>query len=543
VGWFTTLYPVLLEMEQGALDIGSQVKSIKEQLGKLPDKGLSYGVLKYLHKDQSVREHLEGECWDVVFNYLGQTDNVTGRKGWLKEAEEDTGEPISEANIRREKLEIVGIITGGRLRLSWGYSKKQYESATISAIAVEYTTHLQQIIAHCVQKAAAGISEYTPSDYGMGNELTCHELDKLLKEYAPEGNATVPKITGIYRLSGVQMGILFHRLYDSNSSAYIVQMSCDIKDLEVAVFIKSWEYLIRRHSILRTGFHYEGLRVPVQCVYESVNFYVQQLDYRFMEEKGQAVAVTEYLKQDQVRPFSFREVPLMRLSLLRIGDRDYKMVWTFHHILLDGWSVPVLMEEFLGIYEKLIKGNTVTYEAADNYDDYIKYLEQRNKKGEEQYWRTYLSGVSTATFLPMVEGGFGERTKGVGKYGSELLVMNDAYLKLVKDYVNRHQITINTLMQGVWGYLLSRYADSEDVLYGVTVSGRPEELEGIEQRVGMYINTFPVRIKIDHGDEIGEWLAGIQRQQVLSRKYQYSSLSELSGKSGFVKPRLVIEGG
>jgi len=250
-----------------------------------------------------------------------------------------------------------------------------------------------------------------------------------------------------------------------------------------------------------------------------------------MDAAAQASALKEYEAADRARGFDFKSAPLMRLGLIRLEENRYRMLWTSHHLLFDGWSMSILMEEFLSTYELLLSGQAPAEKEEDRYEDYIRYLERRDRDAEEHYWRNYLGGISQGTLLPFVRM-TKERTKGRGKYGSLSLVLDEAATGRIQGYVQSHRLTLNTLMQGIWAMLLHKYTGNAEVVYGVVVSGRPDELPGIEQRIGMYINTLALKAVIDEQQETVNWLQGLQTDQVSSRQYQYAALQDVQGWTG-----------
>ena len=231
-------------------------------------------------------------------------------------------------------------------------------------------------------------------------------------------------IVSIYRLSGLQQGMLFHGLYD-NYGSYIEQFGCDLVGAKVEALLASWSAIIKRHSILRSAFYYDSFSVPVQCVYKDVTLPVEELDYRGMDEQAQQEALKDYQAADRAKGFDFKSAPLMRLGLIRLTGDRYRMLWTWHHLLFDGWSLPVLMEEFLSTYEQLAGGHAAPIVPEDRYEDYIRYLERRDKASEEQYWRGYLKDISQGTLLPFIRTTT-ERTKGKGNYASKSLRIDGA---------------------------------------------------------------------------------------------------------------------
>ena len=326
--------------------------------------------------------------------------------------------------------------------------------------------------------------------------------------------------------------MLFHSLYDDEGSGgYIEQFVCDLSGVNPGALKAGWSSVMSRHSILRSAFYYDRFSVPVQCVYRDVQLPVEELDYRSMDAAAQqAAAIKAYESADRAKGFDFKSAPLMRLGLLRLEEDSYRMVWTSHHILFDGWSLPVMMEEFLTTYDHLLSGQTIAESEEDRYEDYIRYLEQQDHDAAEHYWRHYLAGVSQGTLLPFIRTTT-ERTKGKGKYESLSLRLDEAATAGIQRYAQLHRLTVNTLMQGVWALLLHKYTGNREVLYGVVVSGRPAELPGVEQRVGMYINTLALKaVSVSTGNR--SWFQGLQADQVSSRQYQYTALQDVQGWTG-----------
>ena len=526
IGWFTSLYPCQLVMP-GLNSEADLIKSVKEQLRQLPDKGLGYGVLKYINKETS----LQGtEPWDIVFNYFGQLDNVVRESKWLSGAGESPGADRGNENIVNEKISVNSSVRAGELMLSWSYSCRHYDEATIRKLSGAYLSNLEKLIAHCMERQRTGEIFFTPSDYGLGSEITYEEMDRFLSE-PYNGKQRRDSIVGLYRLSGLQQGMLFHGLFDKGIGAYIVQFGCDLFGVNLQILERSWAHLMKRHSILRSAFYFNEFGVPVQCVYKEATLPLTVLDYRALSDEEQVASLKEFEEADRSKGFDFKAAPLMRLGLFQLGDDRYRMIWTSHHILFDGWSMSILMEEFLSTYELLRPGGEAVIIEEDRYEDYIRYLERNDKEQEEKYWRNYLRGIEQNTLLPFI-GTTAGRNKGLGDYASLSLLLDAVTTTKIQGYAQRHHLTINTIMQGVWAFLLHRYTGNKNIVYGIIVSGRPDDLPGVEQRVGMYINTLPLHSAIKEGQGIVEWLQGIQAEQVNSRQYQYTPLHVVQGWSG-----------
>ncbi|MEP7253816.1 MAG: amino acid adenylation domain-containing protein, partial [Ginsengibacter sp.] len=320
--------------------------------------------------------------------------------------------------------------------------------------------------------------------------------------------------------------MMFHTLYDGKVSAYKEQFECELVGADIEIFTKSWEQIVKRHSILRTAFYNDKFNIPVQCVYKEVALPMELLDYSAMPADEMNSALKEYKKTERERALDFKSAPLSRIAMIRLPNDRYKMIWTYHHIISDGWSMAVLMEEFLNTYELLSEGQSIEIKQADNYEDYIRYIESVDKNQEQAYWKNYLKNIESGTLLPFIDK-TSELTKGAGTYDSVYIKLDIEKARQVQNFVRDSHLTLNTLMQGVWSYLLHAYTGNDDVVYGVIVSGRPDDLSGIEHRVGMYINTLPLHTHFNSESEIKKWLTDLQNEQVLSRQYQYSSLSAI----------------
>jgi amino acid adenylation domain-containing protein/non-ribosomal peptide synthase protein (TIGR01720 family) len=523
VGWFTNLFPVLLEVATGE-PAGAALKSVKEHLRKITDKGLGYGVLKYINKVPSLQGN---NPWDIVFNYLGQSDNLKDEAGLFSGASESSGADAAPSFPVQEKLSVTGLVKQGELALDWNYSNKHFNVGSIAQLAANYLARLEQLIAHCV---AQSTPVFTPADYGLGEDITNEELDSFL-DAAWNGGTRRSHISGLYRLSGLQEGMLFHSLYAEEGGTYTEQMTVEFEGLQTAAFLKSWDLLLETHTILRTAFYYDQFSIPVQCVYDKVKLPVEILDYSQQSKEEQERLFRELEAADLRRGFNFSEAPLMRLILIRLKDQDYRMLWTSHHILLDGWSLPVLVEGLLTGYESFVTGNLPAPVQEDRYENYIRYLDRRDKEQPALYWKQYLQGLTAGTLLPFINATT-SRTKGVGVYSGKKLVLDAAFTQQLLRYAQRHHITTNTLMQGVWAYLLHTYTGQRNVAYGITVSGRPEDLAGTERGVGLYINTLPLHAEIDESKPVVAWLQQLQADQLQSREHQYNSLHDIQQWAG-----------
>ena len=336
------------------------------------------------------------------------------------------------------------------------------------------------------------------------------------------------EIEDFYPLSPMQEGMLFHSLYAPEVSAYINTFSNGLQGaVNVSAFQHAWQQVVNRHQALRSIFVKDGLKQPLQFVYRQVTLPWEVQDWRELSPAEQQQQLNDFLLADRARGFDLSKPPLMRFALLRLGDDHWQFIWTFHHILLDGWCLSLLLREVFGFYEAYTRGQKLQLPRPRPYRDYIGWLQRQDLGAAETYWRKRLQGISAPTTLD-----FGDkrqdRTNG---YGEQSRDISEQTSRAVESLARQQQVTVNTVIQGAWALLMSRYSGERDVLYGVTVSGRPAELAGVEQMVGLFINALPMRVEVESEAEVGNWLQRLQAEQAEMRQYEYSPLVQVQGWS------------
>ncbi|MBC1218684.1 amino acid adenylation domain-containing protein [Nostoc sp. UCD121] len=337
-------------------------------------------------------------------------------------------------------------------------------------------------------------------------------------------------IENIYELSPVQQGILFHNLYESESGAYFVQLSYGLRGmLNIAAFERAWERVVAHHSPLRTSFHWEGLDKPLQVVHKQVQLPLEQLDWRGINPDEQQEKFQAFLLSDRQQGFNLSNESLLRLTLICLDDQHYHFIWSSHHIILDGWSGALVFKDFVLLYEALCRGEEITLQSSDRFAGYIAWLQQQDLSQAEVFWRQTLQGVTAPTPLTNLE--VHSLSAQAEKYLEQRLKLSPATTTALKSWAKQHQLTLNTIVQGAWALLLSRYSGEDEVVYGVTVSGRPVDLPTAESMVGIFINTLPLRVKLDGEMLLLPWLEQLQRQLLEIRQYEYSPLVEIQGWS------------
>lgn len=347
-------------------------------------------------------------------------------------------------------------------------------------------------------------------------------------------------IEDIYKLSPTQYGLLFNTLYAPESPVYFEQTVTTREILDVPNFMRAWRRVVERHPILRTAFFWEDLDEPVQVVMRRAELPVEQQDWRELDPDEQQRRLEAFLEADRRRGFDFSAAPLMRLALIRLDKTMYNVVCSYHHILLDGWSVVLISQEVEAWSEAFREGGTLSLPKPRPFRDYIIWLQRKDWEAEKEYWRQKLDGFTTATSLSIdaAPGGLPNPTATFGRQETGLSAEMTAAMQA---FAQQHRITVNTLFQAAWALLLNRYGGEEDVVFGITVHGRPTNLSGFESMVGLFINAIPVRVQILPTSSVLEWLNVLQMEFADLLRYGYSSLVEIQSWTGIPRNKPMFD--
>lgn len=335
-------------------------------------------------------------------------------------------------------------------------------------------------------------------------------------------------IVDIYELSPLQNGVLFDCLYSPGTGLYFEQLSWSFEgDLDVQLFKRAWEILLERHDILRTSFHWKNLEKPYQVVHETAELPWDEQDWSGLPGAERERQMDAFLADDRERNFNFEHPPLMRVAIRQSGPNTCDVIWSFHHLLLDGWSTGVLLNELFQAYSSLRRGTQPKFPPVRPYRDYIKWLLERNHSEAEAFWRKRLEGFSAPTPLKFCRALQSDERD----YARYRFFLPEEFTFTLNEFARKNQITLNTLAQSAWALLLSRYCGAKDVLFGGIVSGRPGELNGVESMVGLFVNTLPVRVRVPDKQSVLEWLKEVQEEQSWLRQYEHTRLVDVRGWS------------
>ncbi len=516
LGWFTSLYPVLPTVAEGGP--GETLKAVKSHLRGLPGGALRHGQLRYLHPEGSIRETMaQAPRPRISFNYLGQVEAGLAPLDGLVPARESCGPSRHPASKRTHWLELVAQVADDRLQMAWAYHERLHRRETIALLAQAYIDALQTLIEHCLQPENGGAS---PEDFPLAT-IRQEQLDHLLRP------ASWREVEDLYPLSPLQQGFLFHELYQPEQGAYFNQLSGTLHGpLRLLDFQQSWRDTLSHHPILRSAFYWVGLDQPVQMVWREAALPIQVEDWRGEDEERQQERLKVFLQKDREQGFDLERPPLMRLALLRIEEEAWFFVWSFHHLLLDGWCSGLLIQEIWQRYAAAGQHTPASLPAARPYRDFIAWLSNWDQAAAQSFWRETLRGFHAPTPLH-------EPLQRRDEDGFDLLetVLAKADTRRIEEYAREQKVTLNTLVQAVWALVLARYSGEEDVLFGITVAGRPPQLVGVESMLGLFINSLPLRLRVPLDATPYAWLPSIQSLNTAMREYEQSSLVDVAGWS------------
>ncbi|MEU5837256.1 amino acid adenylation domain-containing protein [Streptomyces diacarni] len=515
VGWFTTVFPVALRMPADR-DWGAVLKSIKEQLRAVPRNGLGYGALRYLTGPCSPLASAPEP--EVSFNYLGRMDIRPAADRLTGALLESEGRERAPSQRRAQLLEVNGQVSGGRLEFHWTYSTDHHRTETVERLAGAYMAALEAIVAHCAAPGSGGV---TPSDFPLA------ALDQVtVDRIAGDGRS----VEDIYPLTPMQSGMLFHALSESGRDPYTGHFGVRIDGVDApGALAAAWQQVVDGTPTLRTRVIWQDVAEPLQVVLASARVPVTHYDLRAYDEQDRQAALDELWERRTDTVIDLAEAPALRLTIVRLDDTAVQLFWTSHHILMDGWSFAGLLSEVCARYAALTGGPPPAAPARRPYRDYVRWLAEQDAETAEEYWRSVVGDFGLPTPLPYDR-------QPVNAHGTrssrEIRVrLSPARSGRLTRAARAARLTVNTLIQGAWAVLLARYGGTSDVCFGTTVSGRPATLPGAESMAGLFINTVPVRTRID-GTPAVDWLRRLQGEQLDSRQHEHVSLAQIQRWSG-----------
>ncbi|NPV23383.1 non-ribosomal peptide synthetase [Bradyrhizobium aeschynomenes] len=514
VGWLTSAFP--FRLPGGADADRVLIARTKEALRAVPDHGLGYGVLRYLGAPAQRDALAELGSPRIVFNYLGRFDASLGDEAPYRLAPESPGSMRAADTPLRAWLTIIGEVRDGQLRLAFRYGQRRYRRSTVERLAQLYETALRGLVDHCLRGAGC----LTPSDVPLSG-LDQQTLDRVC------ASVDVRNVEDIYPLSPMQQGLLFHALRDGKNDAYVNQLAVELRGVAPSQLRAAWSAASTQHAALRTGFAWQHLsEAAQQIVYRRLDLPIVEEDWRGRTVNSAAgsdldAALAEAGQRERVLGFDVTRPPLQRLRLIRLDDDRLWLIWTHHHIVLDGWSSARLLADVLQR-----AGGSEPAVPQGRYRDYIAWLRTQDRGAAVEFWRQTLSDASEPTLLADALRGRGLIAPGDG-YGRLTLSLDRDLAAHLRRFATQQRVTMNTLLQAAWVQLLRHTCGQSTVCFGATVAGRPAELAGAEDIIGLFINTLPLIDGPHPQASVGDWLRTLQAKNVAARDYEWLPLHEI----------------
>jgi non-ribosomal peptide synthase protein (TIGR01720 family) len=517
VGWFTSIAPVRLPASP---DVLSTLKVVKERLRAMPGGGIGYGMLRYTNAQ--VAPLLAGaDQPQVLFNYLGRFD-ISWRDDWTRAAESDAVAADLDAEMGVPYPLTVNVICvdtfeGPQLQARFTFLTAVLSAEDAHELADTWATALRELMTRVT--AGDGDGTLTPSDLSLLS-LSQQEIDLLQQ-------VSVAPVEDVWPLSPLQEGLLFHALFDEQDlDVYAVQLVFDLEGLLDAARLRvAAQVLLDRHSCLRTAFVLD-IDLPVQVVVREVRVPWAEVDLSGWSPEDRSSRLERLVEDDRVARFDLQTPPLLRFMLVKIDETRHRLMISNHHILLDGWSMPLMLGELFALYAS--GGNGSALPRVRPYRDHLVWLSNRDRAAASAAWAQALKGIEGPTLLAAVD----RARPPVMPEQVDASISEDLTSRLTS-FVRDRGLTLNTLVQVAWAVVLSRAVGRLDVVFGMTVSGRPAELPGVESMLGLFINTVPVRVQLDPAESLVSLLSRIQDEQSRLLDHQYLGLTDVQRDAGF----------
>ncbi|MCI3933797.1 non-ribosomal peptide synthetase [Streptomyces sp. AN091965] len=535
VGWFTSMYPVRLDVAGVDLDealtggpaAGTAVKAVKEQLLAVPDKGIGYGLLRYLNPETAevLKRYSTGQ---ISFNYLGHYAGSANMPEDLRglgfTQVEGTTELVAELDAAMPALAALNVTAyvadgeqGPRLAARLDYPSGLFTQAEVEELAELWTTALEGLAQHAAQPAAGGL---TPSDVPLVT-VAQGDLDAWEEKYAG--------LTDVWPLTAMQSGLLFHtELAGASFDAYQMQFDFHLAGaVEPQRMRAAGQALLDRYPNLRAAFTTDSAGDRVQIIQSHVELPWHEEDLSSFTGAEREEQLKRFLAAEHGTRFEAATAPLVRMSLIKLDDDAWELVFTAHHALFDGWSIPLLMQDLMRLYGSA--GDATDLGKPRNYRDFLAWLSRQDKDATARAWAEELQGVDEPTLLLPVGSDEQGEASGAGQIDVPLTAEQSRALSRRASELG---VTLNTVVQGAWAMLLAGLTGRQDVVFGATVSGRPPQVAGVDEMVGLFINTLPVRVDCAPGASLGSVLSTLQDRQGALLDHHHHGLLDLHQSTG-----------
>ncbi|MFB7907414.1 amino acid adenylation domain-containing protein [Kitasatospora sp. NPDC056076] len=552
VGWFTAAFPVRLdpgepdwdELWSGGPALAGALKRIKEQLRALPDRGVGYGLLRHLNP-HAARTLAGRPRPQIGFNYMGRFD-ARHRGHWEPVGGDGVVGTGADPGLPLPHLLDVTPATedrpdGPHLIANWAWAGQTVAEEDARDVAETWFRALDLLARH------AGPGGRTPSDLPLVR-LDQAEIEEYEAELARAGTA----LADVLPLTPLQQGMLFHADHDATSGGdttggdtsadhdatasgrataravdvYTLQIVADLEgEVDPAALRAAGQALLDRHPNLRAAFRARADGEPVQVIPRHARLPWSEADLTDLPEPARAAELARLTEAERTRRFDLAAPPLLRFALLTHGEGRHRFVWTSHHILVDGWSMPLLVRELFALASP--DADVTRLPDPAPYRDHLAWLAAQDREAARTAWRAALAGLDGPTLLVPAE-----RTPAPALPRSVHAEVPAGLTTALASWARSRGLTLNTVVQGCWALLLGRLTGRQDVLFGAVTSGRPAEVPDVESMIGMFLTTVPVRARLDPATPLADLLHALQDQQTALLPHEHLGLAAIHQAAG-----------
>jgi len=558
VGWFTSLYPLVFQTPLSR-DFEAWIIAIKEQSRAVPRHGIGHGVRRWLTGENVRSELVAFGKPKIAFNYLGSFDQLLPKDSLIRPAKEPVGPLCDPRNVRPHRWEIIAYIRDGQLCIEWTFSEALDDRQAMESKADRLIDGLRLLCEYCLKETTG---RATPSDFPLA-AADQQELDRVAellqlgetRSVAPTcspstRHVSMKNVDDLYTLTPVQQSMLAHAQSGGDATTLIEQLSCTIEGpLNVDRFKRAWRTTIARHGVLRTCFVWDDLKEPLQVVRGEVECPWKVDDLRTLSSKDRSLRYDAIRRSERHRGFDPSRAPLMRLRLLRTQDQQWRLLWTCHHLILDGLSVPLIFRDALTAYAAQCEtgvdavggesGATISSQGRFSFRNYITWLNKREDSRSEVLWQKTLADLPNLTRLPIARPLQPFAVRHESQIASQTLTRDES--QRLRDVAAELKVSVNAVVQGAWALLLARYTGESDVLFGVGMSGRPDDMRGSSEMVGPMSGIVPFRVQAINDVECATWLQQLHATQNDLRQHQYTPLEAIAQSAGLPEGRRLFE--
>lgn len=540
VGWLTTLYPVRVDAritdwapddDPAGARLGEAVRRVTAQVEAVPRRGTGFGLLRYLNQETAA-ELATRPAPQIGYNYLGRQGGA-GTTDWSVAPESDVL-PLG-ADPRMPMAHVVELTAavsdgaeGPRLVTNWLWARRLLSDQDVAELGRLWFAALRALVEHGTSTEAIVPRQTVPPALPReGSPLGGEPLDRNDTELAALGARIGLPVVEALPMTPLQEGLLFHARYDSRDlDVYNVQISLEVRGrLHAERFRGACDALLERHPMLRAAFLQKRSGEPVQVIPERTAMPWHVHDLAGLDPHEQADRLAAVLAADRRRRFDPADPPLMRCTLVGLGEDRQRIVLTMHHLLVDGWTTSLLLRDLLALYDH---GTASGLPAPGHYPDYLRWLAEQDREKARTAWLEALAGLKEPTLACP-----GTDTARIRVLPERIVVaLSEADTSALLDISRRHGVTLNTLVRVAWALCLHRRTGQLDITFGATVSGRVAELPGVEEMVGVFINTVPVRVRLDPSEPVAELLERLQGEHAELLDHHYLPLSDIQRTVG-----------